>query len=69
MVLKIIGEIMHFQYKNFIITVLNILSGDWEVYFYIVYSQSFLYSRFKSCGPFVSLLTSNFIIIFINKST
>lgn len=48
MVLKIIREIMHFQYKNFIITVLNILSGDWEVYFYIVYSQSFLYSRFKS---------------------
>lgn len=67
MVLKIIREIMHFQHKKFIIPVL--LSGDWEVYFYIVYSQSFLYSRFKSCGPFLSLLTSHFIIIFINKST
>lgn len=32
------------KHKNFIIAVLiYILFWDWEMYFYIVYSQSFLY--------------------------
>ena len=64
--LKIIRE-MHIQYKNFITALL--LFGDWEMYFYIVYNQSFLYLIILNPESFISLSMSNFVVFFLNKPT